>query len=179
MEYTYKPTEYEIKLIILYTAHHLKVALSYTMLDYVISSCANVNYFDIGIYIEELISTENLSEYEADGERYFSLTDTGEETLGFFESNIPGSIKLALKDKILEVNKKAGLGNRLYADYIPINQNEYTVKLSLEEGGTVMLGLEMHAGPKERAKEICNYLKNNTDEFYKFIIEFLEEKISK
>jgi len=179
MEYTYKPTEYEIKLIVLYTVKNLKVPSTYTLLDYVISSCANVNYFEMGQYVTELMDTDNLTDYEADGERYFSITDTGEETLGFFESKIPGSIKLSLKDKIFEINKKSRLGNKLYADYFPINENEYTVKFSLEEGGVVMLSLELYAGSKERAIEMCRYLKNDTLDFYKSVIELVEQGITK
>lgn len=177
MEYTYKPTEYEIKLIVLYTVKNLKVASSYTLLDYVISSCANVNYFELGQYITELMDTDNLAEYEADGERYFSITDTGEETLGFFESKIPGSIKLALSDKIQDVNRESRLGNKLYADYFPINENEYTVKLSMEEGGVVIMSLELYAGSKERAIQMCRYLKSDTEDFYKSVIELIDKKM--
>ena len=81
MEYTYKPTEYEIKLIILYTVKTLKVSSSYTLLDYVISSAANVNYFELEQYIAALMDKDNLIEYEADGNKYFSITESGEETL--------------------------------------------------------------------------------------------------
>ena len=51
MDFTYIPTEYEIKLMVLYTVANLKIASSYTMIDYVISSCANVNYFELERYI--------------------------------------------------------------------------------------------------------------------------------
>ena len=81
MEYIYKPTEYEIKLIILYTIKSLKVSANYTLLDYVISSAANVNYFDLEQYIASLIDKNNLMEYEADGNIYFSITDSGEECI--------------------------------------------------------------------------------------------------
>ena len=178
MEYTYKPTEYEIKLIILYAIKALKVSSSYTLLDYVISSSANVNYFELEQYIASLMDKDNLIEYEADGNKYFSITESGEETLEFFSHKIPGSIKTRLEEKIAEINRKERAGNKFYADYFPINENEYMVKFSMEEGGSVLFKFELYAGSRERAVEICSYLKNNTTEFYKTFTENLDKRIN-
>ena len=175
MEFTYTPTEYEIKLMVLYTVKNLKVASNYTMLDFVISSSADVNYFELERYITDLMSTQNLTSYSADGDKFYAITEAGEETVGFFERKIPGSIRLKLKDKIDEINRENARGNKIFADYIPINENEYSVKLSLEDNGAVILNLEFYAGPKERASEICTYLRKNTTEFYKAFMELVDQ----
>ncbi len=174
MEYTYMPTEYEIKLIILFSIKSLKVSADYTLLDYVISSAANVNYFELEEYITSLIDKDNLMEYEADGKRYFSITESGEETLGFFEHKIPGSIKSRLQEIIKEINLKEKLGNKVFADYEPINENEYIVKFSMEEGGVKLMALEIYAGDKRRAIDICSYIKNNTASFYTDITKVID-----
>ncbi len=179
MEYTYKPTEYEIKLMVLFAVKNLKLPSGYTLLDYVISSAANVNYFELGQYISALMATDNLREYTADGETYFSITEAGEETLDFFSGKIPGSIKDVLIEKIQEINREQARGNKLYADYFPINENEYTVKFSLEEGGVTLLNLELYAGSRERAVEICKYLKTDTGSFYKAVVEAIDNGINK
>ena len=88
-EYTYKPTDYEIKLIILYAVKSLKVGASYTMLDYVISSSANVNYFELEQYIDSLLLSGNLSEIEADGDKYFPLPMLGRKPWDFFPTKFP------------------------------------------------------------------------------------------
>ena len=175
MEYAYKPTDYEIKLIILYAVKSLKVGASYTILDYVISSSANVNYFELEQYIKNLIETSNLSERLTDGENIFTITDSGEETLGFFLNKIPGSIMERLDDKISDINRQESSGNKIYADYYPVNESEYTVKFSLEEHGTVLMSMELYAGSKERAKDICVYLKSNTEDFYKRVAAIINE----
>lgn len=177
MDFIYKPTPFEIKLIILYAVKNLEVATSYTLLDIVISQSANVNYFELGPYIDELMNTDNLIQYDADGGRFFSITDTGVETLGFFERKIPASIRDALNVKISEINLEAHRGNKLSVDYIPLNQNEYTVKFSIKEGGVVVLDFEVYAGPRERAQQMCTYLKNNTGDFYKAFMEILDNGI--
>lgn len=175
MEYTYKPTGYEIKLIILYTVKTLKKSADYTLLDYVISSAANVNYFELEPYIAELMEQDNLMEYEADGKTYFSIKDSGEETLEFFKHKIPGSIMSRLKDIITTINRQEASGNKFVVDYIPINADEYTVKFSMEEGGVSLMNLELYAGSRERAVAICTYLKNNTAQFYGQVIKYIDE----
>lgn len=174
MEYTYKPTEYEIKLIILYTIKTLKKNADYTLLDYVISSAANVNYFELEPYIAELISKDNLMEYTADGKTYFSIKESGEETLEFFTHKIPGSIRSRLEETINIINRKEASGNVFLVDYIPINEQEYSVKFSMEEGGVALINLELYAGSKDRAVEICSYLKNNTTDFYKAVTKLID-----
>ena len=58
MKTMYKPNEYEMKLIILYVIKNLKTSATYTILDYVVSSCVDLNYFDLEQYIGNLIETE-------------------------------------------------------------------------------------------------------------------------
>ncbi len=179
MEFTYIPNEYEIKLMILYTVKYLKIACNYTTIDYVISSCANVNYFELEGYITDLMNKGNLSDYDADNEKYYCVTEQGEETLGFFEGKIPGSIRLMLKDKISQMNRESSLGNKLSVDYFPINENEYTVQFLIEENNVVVMNLEFYAGPKERAIDICRYLKKNSSDFYKIMMQSIDSEVNK
>lgn len=175
MEYAYKPTDYEIKLIILYTVKSLKIGASYTILDYVISSSANVNYFELEQYIRGLIDIGNLSELDVENEMVFSITDSGEETLTFFENKIPGSIKVRLDEKIDDINKKEMSGNKFYADYVPISENEYVVKCSMQENGITIFKLEFYAGSKQNAMDICKHLKQNTGDFYRKFVGIINE----
>ena len=175
MEFTYKPTDYEIKLIILYAVKTLKIDANYTILDYVISSSANVNYFELEQYIKNLIDIGNLTERTSGADTVFSITESGEETLGFFSNKIPGSIMERLNDIIFKVNREALSGNKISVDYYPLNENEYTVKISIEEDKKVLMNMEFYAGPKERAREISRYLKANTEDFYKKVASLINE----
>ena len=178
MDFTYIPTEYEIKLMVLYTVAHLKIATNYTMIADVISLCANVNYFELESYITDLMANGNLDDYDADGQKYYTVTQEGEETLGFFSGKIPASIRLKLNDKIHEINRENAKGNKLFADYFPINEHEYTVKFSMEENNTVILNLELYAGTKDHAAQICHYLRKDTTGFYKTLMKIMDDGIN-
>ena len=165
----------EIKLIILYIVKNVKKSVDYTLLDFVISSVTNVNYFELEPYIAELIEKDNLMEYQSDGKIFFSIKDSGEETLDFFKHKIPGSIMSGLVETITDINRTEARGNSFFVDYIPLNSKEYAVTFSMVEGGLPLVNMEFYAGSKERAAIICNYLKNNTAEFYKSLTGIIDD----
>ena len=80
-----------------------------------------------------------------------------------------------LDAKITEINREEAIGNRIFADYYPINENEYIVKFSLEEGKTLLMSMEIYAGSMDRAKKMCAYLKSNTGDFYKKVANIMNE----
>ena len=176
MEYSYKPTDYEIKLAILYTINALKSNADYTVLDLIISYAANVNYFELEQYIGNLIDNGDLRQTEINGGAVFCITPSGEETLGFFAHKIPGSIKVRLDEKVAEINRKEKMGNKIEVDYYPVSKNEYTVKCTMVEGGTPIMNFEFYAGSRERAATICSKIKSNPEEFYKKIAKIVNEE---
>ena len=46
----------------------------------------------------------------------------------------------------------------------------------LKQNNTVVLNLELYAGTKERAAEICRYLKKDTTGFYKNFMKLMAKK---
>ena len=173
----YKPNEYEMKLIILYVIKNLKTSATYTILDYVVSSCVDLNYFDLEQYIGNLIETENITELTIENEKVYSLTDSGEETIEFFETGIPFSIRERLNTVVALTNKRENAATEITADYLPINETEYCVKLNIKENNVTMLGLEVYIGDKQRAKDICEYIKKDTTKVYSDIISALNKGI--
>ena len=84
MDYKYKPDDYETKLIILYSIKNLRQSPSYAVLGQVVTGSADINYFEMQHYIEELLSLKTIEEYKVDNENVYSLTQSGEEMCEFF-----------------------------------------------------------------------------------------------
>ena len=177
MNYKYKPDDYETKLIILYSVQNLKKSPSYTLLSQVVTGAADINYFEIQGYIDELIGLKSIEEYIVDGETVFSLTESGEEMCEYFAMRIPASIRQKIEDSADKINNDTSDRNKIFADYIPISETEYKVHCGILENNLSLLDFEMYAGPKERAKKICEYFKENTGDFYMNIIENIEKNI--
>ncbi|MBE7030883.1 MAG: DUF4364 family protein [Ruminococcaceae bacterium] len=170
MDFRYRPTEQEIKLMILYVISSLRVNATYTLLDYIIARSAAVNYFELEEHLRSLSESGNLTELTVEGNLIYSLTDSGEETAGFFAERIPYSVREKIDIAVNEINKKHTAGNVVAADYHPINETEYTVTCTIVEHHVPLLKLEVYAGEVERAKKMANYVRNHTNEVYRDIM---------
>ena len=173
MKIMYKPNEYEMKLIILYVIKNLRTSATYTVLDFVVSSSVDLNYFDLQHYIVNLIETENISELIIDNDKVYTLTPSGEETIGFFEKEIPFSVREKLTNNIIIINKRENAASEITADYLPINEREYMVKFNIKETNITLMSVEAYIGDKQRAKDICEYFKENTEKVYTDILNIL------
>lgn len=175
MDFRYKPDDYETKLIILYAIQNLKSSPTYHILSQVVTGAADINYFEIQVYIDELLGLKSIEEYTVDGETVYTLTPSGEEMCEYFSRSIPASIRQKIEDSAYAINGDTTDRNKVYADYIPISEYEYKVKCGILEDNVKLLDFEMYAGPKVRAKEICEYFKEHTKDFYIAIIDHLEK----
>ena len=175
MKSIYKPTEYEMKLIVLYVISKLKTSATYTILDYAISSVVDMNYFALQEYILNLIEVGDIAEVEIEKDRVYTLSTSGEETIGFFESKIPYSIREKLDVMIKRVNDNANPSNKIDVDYYPLNEKEYGVKFTMKENDVTMLSLDVYIGDRENAKKVCNYFKENTNEVYSEIFKIVSK----
>lgn len=173
MKTMYKPDDYEMNLIVLYVISKLKTSATYTILDYIVSLTVDINYFALQDYLRALIESENISEHSVDGEKIYSLTPEGSETIGFFADRIPLSLRDRLDGNILEINRRENVSSSIACDYFPINEREYSVKLDIKENDITMLNIEMYVGDRERAKKLSRYLSNNTGEIYSQIISLI------
>ena len=179
MLHRYKPDDYETKLIILYSVKQLNKSPSYSLLSQVITAAADINYFEIQGYINELSELGSIDEYIVDGESLFSLTPAGVEMCDFFETKIPASVREKIEMSAEEINNDKSDRNKIYANYIPISEQEYKVHCGILEDNIKLLDFEMYAGPKQKAKEICEYFKEHTKDFYVAIIEHIEKNTKK
>ena len=176
-QFLYKPDDYEAKLIILFALKNLKKSPNYQILSQVVSQSADIQYFELEQYLKSVIEIGSAEEYTIDKDLVYSLTKLGEETCEYFSSRIPPSVREKIVNAAREVNDDTSDLNKVYADYIPINEIEYKVVCGIMENGIKMLDFEMYAGEKERAKKICSYFKANTREFYMNIVDNIEKNI--
>ena len=178
MKSIYKPTEYEMKLIVLYVISKLKTSATYTILDYVISSVVDMNYFALQEYILNLIEVGDIAEVEIEKSSVYTLNASGEETIGFFEGKIPFSIREKLDVMVKKVNDNANPSNKTEVDFYPLNEKEYGVKFTLKEDNITMLSLDVYIGDRENAKKVCNYFKQNTNDVYSKILGIVSQAVS-
>lgn len=177
MEHLYKPSDYEAKLIIFYALKNLNKSPSYTVLSEVVSSAADIQYFELQGYLQELVTMNSIEENKIGDETVYMLTSLGEDYYDFYKNEILPSVQTKVLEAASRINNDKSDSNKMYADYIPINENEYKVVCGIVENNVKLIDFEMYAGSKEKAKKICQYFKEHTNEFYMNIVSFIESKI--
>ncbi|MBQ4526869.1 MAG: DUF4364 family protein [Clostridia bacterium] len=179
LEYKYKPDDYEAKLVLIYSLSNLKKNPSYAILSQVVSSGVDIQYFEMQEYLHALIDMKSVEEIQEGDEFVYSLTPLGEESCEFFSNRIPASVREKIENAAASVNNDRTDQNRVYADYIPINENEYKIECGIMENNLKLLDFEMYAGSKEKAKKMCACFKEHTDEFYVHVIKFFDDNSNK
>ena len=170
MDFKYKPTEYEFKLIVLYIIRNLKLNVTNTMLSYVAENAVRTDFFELQEYVQKLAEEGKVDELVIEGNNVYSISDKGEEILDFFEQDIPYSVKEKLDNAMKEYIDAQNDENEAKAEFRMVSPTEYNVKCVIKENGSELLHMEFVAGSRETAKNFCDAFKDNEMEFYQRIM---------
>lgn len=177
MGHLYKLDDYENKIVILYSLKRIKQNPTYQILSQVVSASVDVAYFEMQSYLNELIEMGSVKEFKIGEEYVYSLTEMGEESSDFFNDRLPNTVREKIEYEASVINNDKSEYNKICADYIPLNENEYKVECKILENNVKMLDFSMYVGPKEKAQKMCSYFKNHTNEFYMDLLKYFEEHI--
>ena len=92
MDYSFKEKA-DVKLITLFIIENFKMPVpNYYIVD-TLTLEQFINYFDLQQEIGELEEDELITYYIEDDTRYYSLSDKGRQTLEYFSSKIPKTVR--------------------------------------------------------------------------------------
>ena len=130
------------KLVVLYLLAKVKMPLSLSQLTQIILERAYTDYFSLQQYLAEMVEVGLISQGKETHISWFSITDKGLQTLGFFESRIPSSTHDEL-NLFIEKNWRT-LRNELEvtAEYIPQKNNEFIVHCKVNENDSTLIELK-------------------------------------
>lgn len=162
----------ENKVLILYILNKLDKDITNDGLYKIISSVNGLNYFYFQQTLKDLVET-NLVGYTKDDSTVVKITTEGKNAYSLTKELLPGIIKLKA-DNIFE-KELASIEEEssIVAEFIPKNENEYTVKCKIIENNETLFEVETFAGSRDRAKKICDNWNNNAAKIYPRIIELL------
>lgn len=163
----------ENKLILLYIVEKIGMPVSNNHLTKVILENKFMNYFLLQQFLKELCDSNFLEHSNADEKSLYTITETGRQTLSYFNHLIPGGIK-AIVDNSLSVLKRTIKNETLItANFIEESENEYSVRCNINEDSFSLLDLKITVGTKNDARVICDNWKQHAQSIYSEIIEVL------
>ena len=163
----------ENKLILLYIVDKISMPVSNIHLTKVILENKFMNYFLLQQFLKELCDSNFLEHFQMEEKSTYTITDTGKQTLSYFNHLIPSGIK-GIVDNSLSVIKRTIKNETLItANFIAESENEYSVHCNINEDSFPLLDLKITVGTKNDARIICDNWKQNAQSIYSEIIEIL------
>lgn len=164
------------KVLILYVLNRLKKDVTSSDLFKIISNVNDINYFYFRQILIDLVDSKLIGSYTKDESSVFEITAEGNNSLELTIDVLPGIIKLkadtVLKNELNNIVDESSI----IAEYIPENENNFTVKCKIIENNTIVFEVKTFAGSRERAKAIADNWKNNANSIYPQIMNLLTEK---
>lgn len=162
----------ENKVLILYILTRLDKDITNDGLYKIVSSVNSINYFYFQQTLKDLVDT-NLVGYPKDDETIVKITSEGKNAYSYTKEILPGIIKLKadtiFEQELASIEEESSIT----AEFIPKNEDEYTVKCKIVENNETIFEVETFAGSRDRAKKICDNWNNNASELYPKIIDLL------
>lgn len=161
------------KLIILYILEKVDFPLSNAQVSNFILEKEYTNYFTIQQAISELIDSELILCETIRNTTLYKLTEAGQETLEYFNSQISDAIKKDIVDYLKENKYTLREEVSTLSDYYQSKPGEYLVRCQVKEKESSVIELTLTVPSEEEASTICNNWRGKSQEIYSFIIKSL------
>ncbi len=161
------------KMIVLYMLKRCEVPLSKSQIYDFILEKEYTTFLTLQEVFSELAASDLINEKTVGNRTYLEITDTGEETLGFFGNRINPSIKQQVDEYLKTNSMKLRNEASILGDYRKTGENEYVAHLIAKENGQNLVDLSLCVPTEEIAQTICNNWQEKNQEVYQFLIERL------
>ncbi len=163
------------KLIVLYILSRVDFPLTNSQLTEFILDKEYTNYFNVQQVISDLIEDKFITYKTIRNSSLYLLTDSGLETLDFFNNIISTGIKDDIEEYLAENKYKLQEEVSSQADFNQIKKGEYLVRLKVIERNTPIIDLQLVVSSEEDAINFCNNWKNKSSDIYGYLMSSLLE----
>ena len=166
--------EVKRKMIILQVLGSFEIPLTNDQITEFILENELLNYFDLQQYLNELTESKMIDkDVKENDEVFYFLTDNGRDSLSFFNTRLSKNLRQLINDKVSNKKDRIISDTNISADYERLENNEYLVKLKVEEYNHTLMNLELNIISNEHAKKICEKWENEAQFLYGDILNLL------
>ena len=166
----------ENKVLILYILTLIDRDIRQDDLFKIMASINDINYFYFKQVLTDLIDSKLVGIYTKEEEQFIRITSEGKNAYILTKDVLPGIMKLRadhiFKKEFATIEEESSV----IAEFIPKNENNYTIKCKIIENNETIFEVKTFAGSRERAKRIVNNWNENAKSIYPKILNLLLEK---
>lgn len=163
--------ETQDKLVILHTIKRLSKSITNLQMVDLILETTGIDYFSLQTLLLELQDKKLISLISTSENKYYKITESGEEMLTSLANLIPGFLLKRINSKINAIQKKLEQKTIIWADYTPISDDSFMVECKISENDQILINLSLNVPTKEQAIHICNKWYENPSRYYADIIK--------
>lgn len=170
------------KVLILYVLSNVKTDVTESDIFKIISPVNNINYFYFKQILADLVDSKLVQTYTKDEDAdekqvLYKLTFDGQNSLNLTIDVLPGLLKLKIDNVLKNELNNIISEDSILTEYIPENENSYTVKCKIVENNKTIFEVRTFAGSNEHAKFIADNWKENASVIYPKILELITGKV--
>ena len=170
------------KVLILYVLSNVKTDVTESDIFKIISPVNNINYFYFKQILADLVDSKLVQTYTKDEDAdekqvLYKLTFDGQNSLNLTIDVLPGLLKIKIDNVLKNELNNIISEDSIVTEYIPENENSYTVKCKIVENNKTIFEVRTFAGSNEHAKFIADNWKENASVIYPKILELITGKV--
>ena len=173
MTENYNNSLVENKVLILYTLKKSGKDFTDNNLFKVISAINDINYFYFSELLVDLVDSKLVGKYTKDEQTVFEITSEGKNALELTLEALPGILKLKADNLFSKELSDIAEESSITAEYIPENENDYTVKCKIIENNKTVFEVRTFACSNDQAKRIADNWRANANTIYPQILNLL------
>lgn len=163
----------ENKVLILYILDRIDKEIKQDDLFQIITSINEINYFYFKQLLTDLIDSKLVGTYTKEEEPVVRITSDGKNAFVLTKDVLPGIMKLKADNIFEKEFHTIEQESSITAEFIPKNENSYTIKCKIVEDNETIFEVKTFAGSRDRAKRIVDNWNKNANTIYPKILNIL------
>jgi DNA-binding PadR family transcriptional regulator len=159
--------------MILYILSRVNFPLTNAQLTTFILEKEYTNYFNLQRAISELIDDAYISTKTIRNSTLYRITESGNETLLFFDNMISSGIKEDIEAYLLENKYELQAEVSTQAEYYQVKKGEFAAHLSVIEREASIIDLTLLVTTQEEAQSLCNNWREKSSDVYSYLMSTL------
>lgn len=163
----------ENKVLILYILTLIDRDIRQDDLFKIMASINDINYFYFKQVLTDLIDSKLVGTYTKEEEPVIRITSEGKNAYILTKDVLPGIMKLRADHIFQKEFSSIEEESSVIAEFIPKNENDYTIKCKIVENNETVFEVKTFAGSRDRAKRIVDNWNQNANKIYPKILNIL------
>ena len=161
------------KITILYMLDKAGFPLTNTQISNFFLDRDYTDYFRVQEVIGDLVDADLILAETTHSNTQYTITDSGKETLNYFENKLNDEIEEDVKKFFQENQMEFRQENSLLANYYRTTGQKYSVRCQARSDGETLVDLTLLVKTKEQTETMCANWKTQNEEVYAYLMDLL------